>query len=204
MFRLRELHFVTSSGRVRPMIATLTRRTVLEGGLATLGLLALPLSARADAPALHPCVASGDPKQRHVRLWTRYLPADGGSRRAAGRGSRPRSEIPPAGELTFGHRPPGERSLRETVATGSGAGAGTSTASSLPTAASRQSAARGPCPRKGRGSIPHRGAVMREHGVRLLQPYRHLAQRNASTSSSISATTSTSGEPASTAWRRKP
>jgi alkaline phosphatase D len=81
MFRLRELHFVTRFWQSPRMITSLTRRTVLEGGLATLGLLALPLSARADAPRFTHGVASGDPKQRHVRLWTRYLPADGGPAR---------------------------------------------------------------------------------------------------------------------------
>ena len=63
------------------MSTILTRRSVLEGGLAGLGLFALPLSARAQAPAFTHGVASGDPKQARVTLWTRYLPADGGAAR---------------------------------------------------------------------------------------------------------------------------
>ena len=59
----------------------LTRRAMLEGGLAGLGLFALPFAARAAAPAFTHGVASGDPKQTRVTLWTRYLPADGGMAR---------------------------------------------------------------------------------------------------------------------------
>ena len=60
------------------MSTIITRRSVLEGGLAGLGLLALPFAARAAAPAFTHGVASGDPKQSSVMLWTRYLPTDGG------------------------------------------------------------------------------------------------------------------------------
>ena len=63
------------------MTMILTRRTILEGGLAGLGLFALPFAARAAAPAFTHGVASGDPKQTRVTLWTRYLPADGGQAR---------------------------------------------------------------------------------------------------------------------------
>ncbi|HWK35465.1 alkaline phosphatase D family protein [Sphingomonas sp.] len=59
------------------MTTILTRRFVLEGGLASLGLFALPLAARAAAPAFTHGVASGDPKQDRVTLWTRCFPADG-------------------------------------------------------------------------------------------------------------------------------
>ena len=61
------------------MTTIVTRRAVLEGGLAGLGLFALPFAARAAAPAFTHGVASGDPKQTSVMLWTRYLPADGGT-----------------------------------------------------------------------------------------------------------------------------
>ncbi|HEU0043504.1 alkaline phosphatase D family protein [Sphingomonas sp.] len=60
------------------MSTIVTRRAILEGGLAALGLFALPMSARAQAPAFTHGVASGDPKQSRVTLWTRFLPADGG------------------------------------------------------------------------------------------------------------------------------
>lgn len=63
------------------MTTILTRRSILEGGLAGLGLFALPLSARAAAPSFTHGVASGDPKQSRVTLWTRYLPQDGGTAR---------------------------------------------------------------------------------------------------------------------------
>lgn len=63
------------------MTTILTRRSILEGGLAGLGLFALPFSARAAAPAFTHGVASGDPKQDRVTLWTRFLPGDGGSAR---------------------------------------------------------------------------------------------------------------------------
>ena len=63
------------------MTTILTRRAILEGGLAGLGLFALPYSARASAPAFTHGVASGDPKQTRVTLWTRYLPPDGGAAR---------------------------------------------------------------------------------------------------------------------------
>jgi alkaline phosphatase D len=63
------------------MMTSLTRRSVLEGGLAGLGLFALPFAARAGAPAFTHGVASGNPKQDRVTLWTRYVPADGGGAR---------------------------------------------------------------------------------------------------------------------------
>jgi alkaline phosphatase D len=63
------------------MTTILSRRSVLGGGLASLGLFALPLNARADAASFTHGVASGDPKQTRVTLWTRYLPADSGAAR---------------------------------------------------------------------------------------------------------------------------
>lgn len=65
------------------MTMSLTRRSVLEGGLAGLGLFALPLDARAAAPAFTHGVASGNPKQDRVTLWTRYVAPDGAAARVA-------------------------------------------------------------------------------------------------------------------------
>ncbi|MES2753256.1 MAG: alkaline phosphatase D family protein [Pseudomonadota bacterium] len=61
------------------MTTLITRRAIIEGGLAGLGVFALPYAARAAAPMFTHGIASGNPKQHEVTLWTRYLPADGGA-----------------------------------------------------------------------------------------------------------------------------
>lgn len=57
------------------------RRSFLAAGGAGIGLLGLPGRAYAAAAGFTHGVASGDPKQASVILWTRYRPANGGEAR---------------------------------------------------------------------------------------------------------------------------
>lgn len=64
------------------MIAHRTdRRSFLAAGVAGIGVLGLPAAARGAVGGFTHGIASGDPKQTSVILWTRYRPPGGGEAR---------------------------------------------------------------------------------------------------------------------------
>ena len=65
------------------MTFSIDRRSLLQGGLFGIGALALPgnVAALLAARGFTHNVASGEPRQKSVMLWTRYVPASGDSAR---------------------------------------------------------------------------------------------------------------------------
>jgi alkaline phosphatase D len=71
------------------MSLEIDRRLLLKAGMLGLGALAVPGMAQVlDARGFTHDVASGEPRQRSVMLWTRYVPGSGGSGRLSWQVSR--------------------------------------------------------------------------------------------------------------------